>query len=89
MIMGLDKPYEVTHTKRGLDSVEYHVMGIDRLVWDEDEEWWEHDDSYEDMDALDTITDELRKAIDEARSSYYSFLDYESGGYHGIEIGEE
>ncbi len=81
----IDDPYTIEHTKRGLDTIEFYDLGIERLYWDENIEDWDYDDAYEDMDAVSTLPEEVKKRALESQRSYRAFLDWESDDYHGIE----
>ncbi len=85
LLEGMDEPYVIHHTKRWLDSIEYHVLGIERYVWDDDIDDWEFDESYEDMDAVSTLPEDVERKARESQRSYHAYLDWETDEYHGIE----
>lgn len=75
--------YEITDTKRGLDTLEYHDLIVSKEVWDEDAEDWvfaEEDPVY----AIDTVPENVREAARASERSYWKYLDYEASEYHGI-----
>lgn len=71
----------VTRTRRGLDTIEYNDVRVER--WDLDEE--SDDMEIEDIDGADSITDELHRAMWRAQASYSAYLDYHADEYYGVE----
>lgn len=76
--------YHITKTRRGLDSIEYHNLAIDREVYDAEWDEWNIDDDFESTHSTDTLPDEVRDAAFASERSYHKFLDYEADTYHGI-----
>ncbi len=78
--------YHITETRRGLDSIEYHALMIERDVFDPEYDEWEIDESFESEHSTDTLPDEVRAAAEASQRSYWKYLDYEDNGegYHGI-----
>ncbi len=85
MLSDISDPYTIERTRRGLDTIKYHMLGIERLYWDDAADDWEYDDTYEDMDAISTLPEDVEKKARESERSYHAFLDFERDDYHGIE----
>ena len=78
--------YEVTKTRRGLDSIEFDEVELHKEIVEVDEH------GYEDLLDSDVVasergvTDEIMEAAYKAERSYWKYLDYEADEYHGIEL---
>lgn len=73
-------PAEVTHTRRGLDSVEYEQVEIWRDTLDQSEDVEET----EFVESRDALTDDLREAMEQHQREYWQFLDYKRPYYRSI-----
>jgi hypothetical protein len=73
---------EVTHTRRGLDSVTYETVEITQTTLDEDGD----PEEYIPIDTISALTDEHRKRIDAHKRSYWDFLDYKSDSYEPLDF---
>ena len=78
------KPYEVIHTKRGLDTIVYNS------AWIEVEVYNEHDglpiDDPVTIAGFDSLPNSVREAAMNHEREYWEFLDYERDSYAGLNI---
>ena len=72
--------YNVIKTKRGLDTIEYHEVMVERVELDEDGDAVETECVY----AVETLPPDVERAARESERSYWRFLDYEADEYHGM-----
>lgn len=76
--------YEITKTMRGLDSITYDEVIVDKETVEVD------DDGHEDLLESETLhvasglPDEVREAVYRSQSSYHKYLDHQASGYRGI-----
>lgn len=73
-------PAEVTHTRRGLDTVEYEQVEIWRDFLDQSGDVEET----EFVESRDALTDDIRGAMEQHQREYWQFLDYRRPYYRSI-----
>lgn len=78
-----DTPYEIIHTKRGLDTVKFKAAWIDMEEIGED--GFLYDDPVNEVMYVDSLPDEVRMAAAKHQSEYWDFLDYKRNNYSPLE----
>lgn len=78
-----DKPYEITRTKRGLDTVSYNCAWIQVEEYDDD--GMLEDDPIV-LESYDSLPDEVRDAAMKHQREYWKFLDYEKDSYKPLNV---
>lgn len=77
--------YEIIHTGWGLDTIVFDEAELHKQTFEIDADGYEDLADSEFIAGANGIPEEVEKAAEEAKRSYWRYLDYEADEYHGID----
>lgn len=76
--------YEITDTRRGLDSITFDEACVNRETVEVDADGYEDLLDSETLHVASGLPDDVKAAAYKSQGSYHAYLDYEEEGYLGI-----